>query len=539
MTYSSAHIKNRNIAIVITLAIIYLILALFLVVASISGHSMIAGVVPLGGIITAIQFLLAISMTMANYDKGGKTASVLLILSFISAMRGLLITHDFSAVPGCLYDVAIFVSVQLIIHGLKRQVELSTTDELTGISNRRNILNAIDYLTKQKTPFTLLYLDIDHFKVINDTEGHNNGDVIIKTIVDTWKECVPEEALLGRIGGDEFLCLVPKMHIGDAKVLAVKMQNALIELCGEEAKIKYHLTASVGIAAYPDDTADGSEMVQKADLALFAAKQEGKGSIARYEASNDEIVVRDERIEEAIRNALENDKFYMVYQPQFFSNKKLRGFESLIRMDNEGGELIGPADFIPVAEKSDLILEIGKFVIRKVMTDFADIVRDNKQLIISVNISAKQILSPGFSEYIRQMLNETGFSAKNLEIEITEYCMVDESDEVVNIINDIKSTGITLAMDDFGTGYSSLAYLTRLPIDLIKIDKSLIDTMNEGEIVNAIVSMGHTLGCNIISEGVEDEHQLEILKDIGCDMIQGYIWGKPIALEDARALACE
>ena len=232
----------------------------------------------------------------------------------------------------------------------------SNVDQLTGLLNRSSYEDKIKEYSKDNLPdnLVLVSIDLNNLKTINDSKGHAAGDEIIKGAADCLQQCLGGYGDVYRIGGDEFLCLVPKMHIGDAKVLAVKMQNALIELCGEEAKIKYHLTASVGIAAYPDDTADGSEMVQKADLALFAAKQEGKGSIARYEASNDEIVVRDERIEEAIRNALENDKFYLVYQPQFFSNKKLRGFESLIRMDNEGGELIGPADFIPVAEKSDL-----------------------------------------------------------------------------------------------------------------------------------------------------------------------------------------
>ena len=539
MTYSRSHIKNKNISLIVILTVVYIALNVLVIVSSMHGKTTIAGVIPLGGVITALQFILVIGMTVANYDRGAKFASVLLIISFVSAFRNIVFGHDYSAVPGCLYYVAIFCSTHLISHGMRRQILLSTTDSLTGISNRRDVLLAIEYLTKQKVPYSLLYLDIDNFKVINDTEGHNNGDIVIKNVVDGWKKSIPENAILGRLGGDEFLCVVPKLSVGDAKVLAVKLQNALAELCGEENVIKYHLSVSVGIASYPEDTDNADEIIQKADLALFAAKQSGKGSIARYESSSNERIVREERIEEAIRRALENEKFYMVYQPQFYSNKKLRGFESLIRMDNEGGELIGPADFIPVAEKSDLILDIGKFVIKKVLNDFKDIVAENNRLNISVNISAKQILSPGFSDYVRQMLSETGFPPKNLEIEITEYCMVDESDEVVSIINDLKSTGITLAMDDFGTGYSSLAYLTRLPIDLIKIDKSLIDTMNEGEIVNAIVTMGHTLGCNIISEGVEDEHQLEVLKDIGCDMIQGYIWGKPLQLDEAKSLVLE
>ena len=224
--------------------------------------------------------------------------------------------------------------------------------------------------------------------------------------------------------------------------------------------------------------------------------------------------------------------------------KKLRGFETLIRMKLPDGTFISPGEFIPVAEKGNHILSIDDYVLHRAMREFKDIVAEkNPELIVSVNVSAKNIGSQDFPERIKQIIDETGFPAKNLEIEITEYCMVQSIRTTVENIKKLREMNIQVALDDFGTGYTSLNYLSQMPVNLLKIDKSLIDDIEQNrqkcEFVNAIIAMAHLMGCEVISEGVESELQLDKLKENNCDFIQGYVWGKPLPYEKAVSIATE
>ena len=244
-------------------------------------------------------------------------------------------------------------------------------------------------------------------------------------------------------------------------------------------------------------------------------------------------------VEQKLRTALENDTVYFNLQPQFDMQHKLRGFEALARMKDEEGNFISPGEFIPVAEKVGLVDKVDGTVFRKAAIFFGGMLRKSGlDLMLSVNVSVRHLMKNDFLDEVRSVLKESGVPAKNLEIEITESIMIDSVDKALEVIADIENMGIQIAIDDFGTGYSSLSYLNRFPANLLKIDKSFIDKMNTNEsskqYVAAIISIGHIMGFDVISEGVENDEQLKTLEEIGCDYIQGYVWGRPLPMEEAE-----
>lgn len=521
-------------------SVLYVVSCVGIIVVNALGERFGGGVTSLLGVITAVEFLLAILLTLVDAKKGGIIAIILLAFSVFSATSNMFRRGDFSSAPGVCFLGASIFAIALIRSGINREKRLSNMDALTGVYNRRSMVAAIrDYVDK-KEPFYLLYMDLDHFKYLNDVQGHEKGDEVLRQVVDLWGTLNQKNNMFGRIGGDEFLCLVPRKTEVDIEDLAAQYVSVLSQWKDDDKYSRFYLSASVGIASFPEDASTAQEMLRKADIAMYSAKKDGRNNYCKYDAWFDRAFLREQNVEIIIREAFKNHKFYLVYQPQYETmTKKVHGYEALIRLDNGNGENIGPGEFIPVAEKSSLIVDIGEFVLRKATEDFAECMRENRDLTLSINISAKQILSGNFAEVVKQVLTETNFPPECLEIEITEYCLMDATDEAIAVINNLKDLGIKLAMDDFGTGYSSLSYLMSLPIDMIKIDKSLIDTISEGEIVSAIISMGHALGCTLIAEGVEEERQLELLAQKNCDFIQGFIWGKPVRLEKAMELLDE
>ena len=254
----------------------------------------------------------------------------------------------------------------------------------------------------------------------------------------------------------------------------------------------------------------------------------------------EEKLNRQLEVEKIIKNALSDNWFYLVFQPQFSTqDKKLRGFETLLRLRDGQGNNLSPAEFIPAAEKSDLILEITNWVLNNTLKTFAPFVKGT-DLIISINASSKNMESNLFVSEIKEALEATGFPAKNLEIEITEYSLLQSFDQTIENIKALRQMGVQVALDDFGTGYSSLSYLEKLPINLLKLDKSLVDDIESNQksqqFINAVIYMGHLMGCEVICEGVESEGQLQLLKDNKSDFIQGFIWGKPIEFDKAKGL---
>lgn len=539
--------KYRNLPQVMILAIIYLVLTISMPVFDKIGHDMF-GMLSLAGVMTAIAFILATVMTLLNYDLGGLISIILMSFGIISASSSIIRLGNYAALTGVCYSVGGLVAICIMRKYMDHIFRISYTDDVTGVRNRRSIMEYIQSLIHEKKKFFVLYIGLDHFRYINDMEGYDNADDLLRQIVYRWKSVNIGEGTIGRMGGDTFVCVIPQKEELDIEKVAKEFidkiknwnENDLPDdIAAGTANKSMMMSVNVGIAFCPDDAKTVNEIVQFADLAMYNSKKDGKSNFSRYTASYNDSVVKERAIEKVIRKALDEDAFYMVYQPQFFTNtKKLRGFEALIRLNASSGENIGPATFIPVADKSDLIIEIGEFVLKKSMTEMCRAAKE-KNIMLSINISPRQIMGQDFVSLLEGVLNDTGFPPQNLEIEITEYCLMDDTDMVVETINYIKKMGVQIAMDDFGTGYSSLSYLTKLPIDVIKVDKSLIDTIQEGEIVKAIITMGHALGCEIISEGVELESQLAILKSVGNDIVQGFIWGGPTRVENVYNMMYE
>ncbi len=303
-----------------------------------------------------------------------------------------------------------------------------------------------------------------------------------------------------------------------------------------------YIEGNAGIAHFPKDAKDSNILFKCADVALMTSLKNGSNTIAVFDEKMLSKMNSDKEVEQLIKRAYDEKYFYLEYQPQYsVSDKRLRGFESLIRMKLPDGRRISPAEFIPVAEKSNLIFSIDEYVLDFVTKEFSKVVEEAKEKItISVNISANGISRPEFVSIVENCLKKNNFKAENLEVEITEYSFDDSQEQTIKNINKLKEMGVQVALDDFGTGYASLGRLMNLSVDLLKIDKSLVDNIEKGEVnrdfINSIGSLGHLIDCKVILEGVETDSQVEYIKKLDCDYIQGYVWGKPMSFENAAKL---
>ncbi|MBQ7581446.1 MAG: bifunctional diguanylate cyclase/phosphodiesterase, partial [Lachnospiraceae bacterium] len=417
---------------------------------------------------------------------------------------------------------------------------------LTGLPNRYALTEYLGTLMKAGTRFAAVSMDLNGFRHVNDTLGFEAGNKVLidvtarlKAVGDNDKSGT--EKFLTCIGGDEFF-LVISGYQSEKELRDVVMlyNNALIENLTVDGCDLY-VSASFGYAEYPDDADTRDSVISHANAAMNEIKKRNSSEhVLKYTPD----LLRDEHIleiENLIRSALENDTIYFNLQPQYDMNHKLRGFEALARMNDNNGNVIGPEEFIPVAEKIGLIDRVDGTVSRKAAMFFGKLLKQtDAKLILSLNASVRHLMKSDFLDEIRQLLHDSGVPANQLEIEITESIMIDSVDKALHCIDELKSMGIQIAIDDFGTGYSSLSYLNRFPANLLKIDKSFIDAMNTNEssrqYVAAIISMGHVMGFDVISEGVEEPDQLQTLKDIGCDFVQGFIWGCPLSEDDVEDL---
>ena len=301
------------------------------------------------------------------------------------------------------------------------------------------------------------------------------------------------------------------------------------------------ITVAVGISHYTQDTADVDQLITYAEAAMIQSKDVGKNKFTYFDSDSYKLLKKRYLTERDVRNALANDSFELLYQPQFsIKDHKVVGFESLLRLRGKDGKFVNTQEFINIAEKSGLIYEIDLWVIKNVLVQTADYVKNRPDVDISVNVSGKHITLPGFTDYIIKCLDFANFNPNNLKIEITESSYIKDFDESIKVMDKLKSIGIKIALDDFGTGYSSLSYLARLPSDLLKIDKSFIDDMEidrgKCNFVDVIIRLGHIMNNKVIAEGVENTEQLALLSFLGCDYIQGYVWGKPMSLEEIKLI---
>ena len=420
----------------------------------------------------------------------------------------------------------------------KKLLDTAYIDILTGLYNRNKFLDDIADLTAQAqfngTKLGLLLIDIDNMKIINDYNGHTAGDEVLKKSAEILKRFSKNIIKAYRFGGDEFLLAIKNCSSMDS---ITNVCDTVFESFNSE-QIKF----SGGIAVYPDDSEEPEDLLRFTDIAMRRAKKDGKNRITNFKPEMQRVFIQKLNMQAKMSAALLNSDFYLVYQPQFdIKTGDLRGFEALMRWhDKELGD-IGPAIFIPLAEETGMILEIGDWVLNAAFCTLKNWQQKYSfKGIMSINISPMQLKQPNFIENIRNLLIKYNLNPDTVEIEITEGIMIENMNEAIEELNSLKNIGLRISLDDFGTGYSSLSYLQVLPLNTLKIDKSFITGITEkngiqANITNSIITMVTKMGLQTIAEGVEKNEQLQILKEFNCHIVQGFLRGKPMPEQNCAA----
>jgi diguanylate cyclase (GGDEF)-like protein/PAS domain S-box-containing protein len=420
---------------------------------------------------------------------------------------------------------------------------LAHYDGLTGLPNRATFSQAVELALRRAERagrlLGLLFVDVDRFKNINDTLGHDAGDMLLKQVAERLSGCLRGGDLVARFGGDEFVVALEEVSVPEvAATVAEKILDALtpaLRIDGQD----FHVSASIGIALYPTDGADLQTLQKHADIAMYRAKEQGRNSYRYYSPHSNTHSLERLTLEAQLRRALEREELALHYQPkQEIRSGRVVGMEALLRWRHPELGMIPPARFIPLAEETGLIVPIGAWVLRQACNDMqrmrANYTRDN--LRVAVNLSARQFADAGLMRLLQDALEASALPPSNLELEITESLVMHNPDQAARLLAEFKEMGIHVAMDDFGTGYSSLASLKRFPIDSIKIDRSFIQGLprdpDDATITEAIIAMAHSLRLSTIAEGVETGQQFEFLRERRCDEIQGNYFSRPLAFED-------
>ncbi|WP_423409394.1 EAL domain-containing protein [Heyndrickxia sp. MSNUG] len=414
-------------------------------------------------------------------------------------------------------------------------------DVLTGLPNRNMVRKHLNAALKNgDQELAVLFLDLDRFKIINDTKGHRVGDLLLKVVASRLKNAVQGQGLVSRQGGDEFIILLKGLNKAQVIEVAERILGEFSEGIHVENQ-EFFVTPSIGISMAPVDGQDEETLIKHADTAMYLAKERGKNNFQFYTNQLHGLSSRKMELENGLRKALEQDQLVLHYQPQVnLETGKIIGVEALVRWQHPENGIISPGEFIPLAEETGLIVPLGKWVLQKASAqnkEWHD--KGYSSIPISVNISVRQLQEDRFIDTVKQILDQTGLDPSYLDLEITESIM-QNSENTAMILNQLKELGVTLAIDDFGTGYSSLSLLKHLPIDKIKIDKSFVDDIiyhaNQGAMVKTIIDMGHNLQFDVIAEGVEEQEQVAFLLRNGCMIGQGYHFSRPLPPEEMEDL---
>ncbi len=415
----------------------------------------------------------------------------------------------------------------------KQRIEqLSHTDALTGLPNRRLLGDRVEFALsmaqRDGTSFALLFLDLDRFKHINDSLGHHFGDRVLIDVAERIKSCLRQVDTVARLGGDEFVMLGHQADAAGAEATARRVIDAMARPFMLDG-LSFTVTCSIGIALYPNDGASMDELVRHADKAMYGVK-EGGGAGYRFHLPRKDVDLRTRmRIDHAMRQALAQDRFRLHYQPQVdLASGRVVGAEALLRWNDPAMGEMSPAEFIPVAEESGLIVAVGEWVVVEAVRQAAQWHARGMRMIVAVNVSALQFHRPGFVDSVSRVLRESDLPPQWLELELTESILLQDAQEALTRLEALARLGVRLSIDDFGTGYSSLAYLKRVPIGQLKIDRSFIDGLpgdeSDAAIVRAIIDMGRALHLQVIAEGVETEAQRQFLQRAGCNLYQGFLF---------------
>lgn len=490
------------------------------------------------GLLQNIVLLGCICCSCLDCNKGFAIGMTITIVSFLATLLQVVLGNNAYVLPGLAMCILTIIVMNVISYLLRIAQRNSITDIMTGLKNQRGFLYTLQPMIGRKKG-AIAYLLLNNYRAINDEFGHEIGDKILKVVGKKIQDKLGEDGEVYRNNGAVFSILFKE------GVNAEKSIEEIIELLSDEIRvtvddmsIKYYGECNAGVM-YFDETATSKDKVTKcADVALMNACKMGMNKYAVYNESMSQEEIEDKKIEQMIKDALKNELFYLVYQPQYFvEGKKIRGFEALIRLRDEEGNVVSPGKFIPVAEKNTLIYNIDEYVLKYVAKEFAPIAREHSDIRISVNISANGFAREEFVPKVKKILDEYDFPYGSLEIEITEYSMSKAPAITMKNIEDLHELGIFIALDDFGTGYTTLAKLVELKANVLKIDKSIVDMIECTEVhrkfVKNIGDMGHLLDCEVLLEGVETDDQVEFIKEMKCDCIQGFVWGRPISFEEA------
>jgi len=438
--------------------------------------------------------------------------------------------------------VTVFEDVSQLKEAHIRMEELAYVDSLTGLANRVLFRDRLEQVLKsmQRTGVTaaLLYLDLDEFKRINDSMGHDVGDAVLMKVAETLRQCVRYQDTVARMGGDEFVILLTDIDgMSGASAVARKIMNAMSEPINL-LKNEILITPSIGITLAPIDSLNADILLKNADMAMYKAKSSGRNNYQFFTEEMNTQIVDHLMIENDLRRALESNELYVKYQPKCdIKTKKIIGVEALVRWNHPKKGELSPEYFIPIAETAGLMVKLGKWVLTTACKEVKKLEQQGLgHLELAVNLSTRQFRDPDLIETIQNALAESDFKAVKLELEITETTLMEQIDHAVDLLDQIKALGISLTIDDFGTGYSSLNYLKRLPIDTLKIDKTFITDIpndkDDMEISSAVIVMAHKLGLTVVAEGVSTKEQWAFLEQNNCDIAQGYLMGKPMLTSD-------
>ena len=425
-------------------------------------------------------------------------------------------------------------------------------DALTGLPNRALMMDHLKLALarsqrNEKAMFAVIYLDLDRFKIINDSLGHMIGDQLLVGIARRLENSLRPGDTIARLGGDEFTVLLEDIQDRDYVVqIAERIQKELsapFSLSGREV----FTTVSIGIAISSKEYEQTEDILRDADTAMYRAKALGKARYEIFDKGMHDRATKILQLETDLRRALERDEFFVFYQPiMSLETGGLRGFEALVRWRHPESGFISPSDFIPVAEETGMIVQIGEYVLREAcqqMQKWAVVLPSDPPLFISVNLSVRQFSQPDLVERVAAILRETGLDPKNLKLEITESAVMENVEAATDLLNRLRALGLRISMDDFGTGYSSLSHLRRFPIDTLKIDRSFVTQMADdeenAEIVRTIIGLAQNLGMDVVAEGVETPAQVLTLKALGCEYGQGYFYSKPLDYQRAEQFICD
>ena len=505
------------------------------------------------GISSMLGNICLICLAMLYRKNGYLTALALILLQFPLMFINIFIRSNYGNIPGLFNNILIILAITFIYFGNRKIQayqnhirEQAVTDRLTGLPNRFACSELMQDLLKRSERFAIVSVDLNDFKSINDTMGHETGDHVLKAVADRWMSLANSLKtgtvdFVARSTGDEFLIIISGYGSVDDIERTITDYKTDLERKITIDDCDYYLSACFGYAVCPEDSDVIDNLFTFSDAALHETKKKGSGSrVMRFtlDVFSTEVSLE---IERKISSALADNKILCHLQPQYDMDHHLRGFEALARLKDDNGKFISPADFIPVAEKTGLVDRIDMRVFELAVQFIGNVTAETgADITMSVNVSVRHLMKNNFIDDIRRVLRNYNVSPSIIEIEITESIMIDSADNALQRIDELKQLGFKVAIDDFGTGYSSLSYLNSFPTDMLKIDKSFIDNMSLNEsskqYVAMIISIGHTLDLKVISEGVESDDQVKVLKSIGCDYIQGYVWGKPMPLEDANRL---